>query len=109
MAMQKKPRPTHVNIVLRPKAQDIAIEGVYNADGSPSSDGRFSVDDAKDIYAYMVKKGKELNKKLHTWSPKDNAGKNPIVKFNKYDNAPYIALVNNAEASRQPSAVKIVL
>jgi hypothetical protein len=105
----KKQRPTHINIILRPKAQDIAIEGVYNADGSPSSDGKFSVDDAAGIYAYMVKKGKELKKKLHTWSPKDNAGSTPIVKFNKYDNAPYIALVSNAEANRQPSSVKIVL
>lgn len=105
----KKLRPTHINVILRPKAGDIAIEGTYNADGTPSSDGKFSVDDAKGIYAYMVKKGKELNKTLHTWSPKDNAGKNPIVKFNKFDNAPYIALVNNTEASRQPSAVKVVL
>ena len=45
----KKQRPTHINIILRPKAQDIAIEGVYNADGSPSSDGKFSVDDAAGV------------------------------------------------------------
>jgi hypothetical protein len=105
----KTQRPTHINVILRPKAQDIAIEGVFNADGSPSSDGKFSVDDAKGIYAYMVTKGKELKKKLHTWSPKDNAGSIPVVKFNKYDNAPYIALVSNAEANRQPSSVKVVL
>lgn len=105
----KKQRPTHINVILRPKAGDIAIEGVWNADGSPSSDGKFSVDDAKGIYAYMVTKGKELKKKLHTWSPKEGAGNVPIVKFNKYDNAPYIALVSNTEANRQPSSVKIVL
>ena len=105
----KKQKPTHINIILRPKAGDIAIEGVWNSDGSPSSDGKFSVDDAKGIYAYMVLKGKELKKKLHTWSPKDNAGSVPVIKFNKYDNAPYVALVSNTEASRQPSAVKIVL
>jgi hypothetical protein len=105
----KKEKPTHVNVILRPKAGDIAIEGVWNADGTASSDGKFSVDDAKGIYAYMVLKGKELKKKLHTWSPKEGAGSVPVIKFNKYDNAPYVALVSNAEASRQPSAVKIVL
>ena len=105
----KKLKPTHVNVILRPKAQDIAIEGTYGADGMPSSDGKFSVDDAKGIYAYMVTKGKELKKKLHTWSPKDNAGNTPVVKFNKYDNAPYIALVSSTEASRQPSPAKVIL
>lgn len=107
--MVKKLRPTHVNIILRPKAQDIAIEGVYDADGMPSSDGRFSVDDAKGIYNYMLTKAKELKKPVHVWKPKENAGNVPVVKFNKFDNAPYIALVSNAEASRQPSSVKIVL
>ena len=105
----KKLKPTHVNVILRPKAQDIAIEGTYDANNMPSSDGKFSIDDAKAIYAYMVTKGKELKKKLHTWSPKDNAGNIPVVKFNKYDNAPYIALVSNTEASRQPSSVKVIL
>jgi hypothetical protein len=105
----KKLKPTHVNVILRPKAQDIAIEGTYDANGMPSSDGKFSVDDAKGIYAYMVTKGKELKKKLHTWSPKDNAGNTPVVKFNKYDNAPYIALVSSTEASRQPSPAKVIL
>ena len=105
----KKLKPTHVNVILRPKAQDIAIEGTYDANNMPSSDGKFSIDDGKAIYAYMLKKSKELNKPVHTWSPKDNAGKNPIVKFNKFDNAPYIALVNNTEASRQPSPAKVIL
>jgi len=105
----KKLKPTHVNVILRPKAQDIAIEGTYDANGMPSSDGKFSIDDAKGIYAYMVTKGKELKKKLHTWSPKDNAGNTPVVKFNKYDNAPYIALVSSTEASRQPSPAKVIL
>ncbi len=87
----KKLRPTHINVILRPKAGDIAIEGTYNADGTPSSDGKFSVDDAKGIYAYMVKKGKELNKTLHTWSPKDNAGKNPKGGLNAKGRASYNA------------------
>jgi len=106
----KKLKPTHVNVILRPKAQDIAIEGTYDANGMPSSDGKFSVDDAKGIYAYMVTKGKELKKKLHTWSPKDNAGNTPVVKFNKYDNAPYIAFVSKEEAQYGPTkATKVVL
>jgi hypothetical protein len=42
MAMiQKQPRPTRVNVILRPKAQDIALEG--------ATDGKFAVEDAKDI------------------------------------------------------------
>ena len=57
----KKQRPTHINVILRPKANDIAIEGVWNSDGSPSSDGKFSIDDAKGIYAYMVTKVKAVS------------------------------------------------
>ncbi len=53
MAMnQKQPRPTRVNVILRPKAKDIALEG--------ATDGKFAVEDAKEIYDYMMLQSKKI-------------------------------------------------
>lgn len=106
----KKPRPTHINVIFRPKAKDIAIEGAYDGNNMPTTDGRFTVEQAKEIYDYMVLKAKEFKTTAHVWKPTKDGGNTPVVKFNKYDNAPYIALVSKEEAQYGPTkATKVVL
>jgi hypothetical protein len=66
----------------------------------------FSVEDAKAIYAFMQKKGKELKRDLKIWVAEKGA-KIPEVKFNRYDNSPYMALVT--EARTPGSSTKVIL
>jgi hypothetical protein len=100
MAMiQKQPRPTRVNVILRPKAQDIALEG--------ATDGKFAVEDAKEIYDYMMLQSKKIKKPVKLYQP-DADGKTPVVKFNRLDNKPYMALLPEGEASK-PRTAKVIL
>jgi hypothetical protein len=100
MAMnQKQPRPSRVNVILRPKAQDIALEG--------SADGKFDITDAKAIYDYMMLNAKKLKRPVKVYQPDPN-GKTPVVKFNRMDNKPYMALLPEGEVTKARTA-KIVL
>lgn len=96
---QKQPRPTRVNVILRPKAQDIALEG--------SIDGKFDINDAKAIYDYMMLQSKKIKKPVKVYQP-DPSGTVPVIKFNRMDNKPYMALLPEGEASK-PRTAKIVL
>ena len=50
-------RPTHVRVIVAPKAGYLKLEGCA-ADASGTV---FQVEQAKEVYAFMVKKGKEIN------------------------------------------------
>jgi hypothetical protein len=54
----------------------------------------------------MVMKGKELKRELKIWVAEKGA-KIPEVKFNRYDNSPYMALVT--EARTPGSSTKVIL
>jgi hypothetical protein len=95
----KQPRPTRVNIILRPKAQDIALEG--------SIDGKFAVEDAKAIYDYMMLQSKKIKKPVKVYQP-DPSGTTPVIKFNRMDNKPYMALLPEGEVTKARTA-KIIL
>jgi hypothetical protein len=91
MAMiQKQPRPTRVNVILRPKAQDIALEG--------ATDGKFAVEDAKEIYDYMMLQSKKIKKPVKLYQPDAN-GKTPVVKFNTLRTNPVRLVSQNLSAS----------
>jgi hypothetical protein len=96
------PRPTHVRVIIAPKAGYLKLEGcASDAEGTV-----FSVEDAKAIYAFMQKNGKELKRELKIWVAEKGA-KIPEVKFNRYDNSPYMALVT--EARTPGSSTKVIL
>lgn len=100
--MNKSPRPTHVRVIVAPKAGYLKLEGC-----APDAQGTvFAVEDAKPLYAFMQKKGKELNRELKVWLAEKGA-KIPEVKFNKWDNAPYMALVT--EARTAGTSPKVIL
>lgn len=93
-------RPTHVRVIVAPKAGYLKLEGC-TADASGTV---FSVDQSKEVYAFMVKKGKELKKEVKVWIQAAGASI-PEVKFNRYDGKPYMALVTE----KTPSAGKVIL
>jgi hypothetical protein len=96
------PRPTHVRVIVAPKAGYLKLEGcATDAEGTV-----FQVDQAKEVYAFMVMKGKELKRELKIWVAEKGA-KIPEVKFNRYDNSPYMALVT--EARTPGSSTKVIL
>jgi hypothetical protein len=96
------PRPTHVRVIIAPKAGYLKLEGcATDAEGTV-----FQVDQAKEVYAFMVMKGKELKRELKIWVAEKGA-KIPEVKFNRYDNSPYMALVT--EARTPGSSTKVIL
>lgn len=100
--MIKSPRPTHVRVIVAPKAGDLRLEGCSeNAEGTV-----FSVVDAKALYAFMLKKSKELGRQPKIWTAEKGA-KIPEVKFNRYDNKPYMALVT--ETRTPGSSTKVIL
>jgi hypothetical protein len=97
------PRPTHVRVIIAPLAGYLKLEGC----ASDAFEGTvFSVEDAKAIYAFMQKKGKELNRDLKVWVAEKGA-KIPEVKFNWRDNSPYMALVT--EARTPGRSTKVIL
>ena len=96
------PRPTHVRVIIAPKAGYLKLEGcATDAEGTV-----FQVDQAKEVYAFMVMKGKELKRELKIWVAEKGA-KIPEVKFNRYDNSPYMALVT--EARKPGRSTKVIL
>jgi hypothetical protein len=91
--MIKSPRPTHVRVIVMPKAQKIAVEGC-----APDATGTvFEVEQAAEIYQMMLQAGKKTKLPLKIWVAEQGA-KTPEVKFNKYDNKPYMALVGENKA-----------
>jgi len=60
----------------------------------------------RQLYAFMQKKGKELNRDLKIWVAEKGA-KIPEVKFNRYDNSPYMALVT--ETRTPGTTTKVIL
>mgnify|MGYP000149529283 CR=1 FL=1 len=96
------PRPTHVRVIIAPKAGYLKLEGcASDAEGTV-----FSVEDAKAIYAFMQKNGKELKRDLKIWLA-EKVAKIPEVKCNRYDNSPYMALVT--ETRTPGSSTKVIL
>jgi len=94
-------RPTHVRVVVAPKAGYLKLEGC-----APDAEGTvFSVDQGKEVYNFMLKKGKELKREVKIWQQEAGA-KTPEVKFNRYDGKPYMALTTGTTSST-PS--KIIL
>ena len=101
--MYKSPRPTHVRVIIAPVAGYLKLEGC-----APDAQVGtvFAVEDAKALYAFMQKKGKELNRDLKVWVAEKGA-KIPEVKFNRYDNSPYMALVT--ETRTPGTSPKVIL
>jgi hypothetical protein len=64
----------------------------------------FTVDQHKEVYAFMVKKGKELKREVKVWIQTQGA-KTPEVKFNKYDGTPYMALVSDDKPSKSTKVI----
>lgn len=99
--MVKQPRPTHVRVIVLPRAQKIAIEGC-----TPDSQGTvFTVEQASEVYQMMLQAGKKTKLPLKLWEAEKGA-KIPEIKFNRYDNKPYMALVTTTGGT--PKASKIV-
>lgn len=94
-------RPTHVRVIVAPKAGYLKLEGCA-ADASGTV---FKADQSKEVYAFMVKKGKELKREVKIWIQSAGA-KTPAIMFNKYDGHPYMALVDGDKPSK---AAKVVL
>lgn len=93
-------RPTHVRVIVAPKAGYLKLEGcAADAQGTV-----FSVDQSKEAYAFMVKKGKELKRELKVWIQKAGA-KTPAILFNKYDKTPYMALVSDEQPSKTTKVI----
>jgi len=101
--MIKSPRPTHVRVIVAPKAGYLKLEGC--APDAPKGTV-FAVEDAKALYAFMQQKGKELKRDLKVWVAEKGA-KIPEVKFNRYDNSPYMALVT--ETRTPGTTTKVIL
>ena len=93
-------RPSHVRVIVAPKAGYLKLEGC----ASDASGTVFSVDQAKEVYAFMVKKGKELKREVKVWIQSTGA-KTPEIKFNKYDGHPYMALVSGDKPSKTAKVV----
>lgn len=93
-------RPTHVRVIVAPKAGYLKLEGCA-ADAAGTV---FSVSQSKEVYAFMVKKGKELKREVKVWIQTDGA-KIPEVKFNKYDGSPYMALVSDSQPNRNSKVI----
>jgi hypothetical protein len=93
-------RPTHVRVIVAPKAGYLKLEGCA-ADATGTV---FSTDEATKVYAFMVKKGKELKREVKVWIQTEGA-KTPEVKFNKYDGSPYMALVSDSQPSRNTKVI----
>lgn len=94
-------RPTHVRVIVAPKAGYLKLEGC-TADAAGTV---FTAEQAKEVYAFMVKKGKELKREVKVWIQSEGA-KTPEVKFNKYDGHPYMALVSE---DKPKASGKVVL
>ena len=94
-------RPTHVRVIVAPKAGYLRLEGCA-ADASGTV---FKADQSKEVYAFMVKKGKELKREVKVWIQSAGA-KTPAIMFNKYDGHPFMALVDGDKPSK---ATKVVL
>lgn len=94
-------RPTHVRVIVAPKAGYLKLEGCA-ADASGTV---FSVEQAKEVYAFMVKNGKTLKREVKVWIQSAGA-KTPAIMFNKYDGHPFMALVDGDKPSK---ATKVVL
>lgn len=93
-------RPTHVRVIVAPKAGYLKLEGC-----APDAEGTvFQVSQSKECYAFMVKKGKELKREVKVWIQTDGA-KTPEIKFNKYDGAPYMALVSDSQPTRTTKVI----
>ncbi len=93
-------RPTHVRVIVAPKAGYLKLEGCA-ADATGTV---FTVDQHKEVYAFMVKKGKELKREVKVWIQTQGA-KTPEVKFNKYDGTPYMALVSDDKPSKSTKVI----
>jgi hypothetical protein len=94
-------RPTHVRVIVAPKAGYLKLEGCA-ADATGTV---FKADQHKEVYNFMVKKGKELKREVKVWIQSAGA-KTPEIKFNKWDQKPYMALIDDT----QPKAsAKVVL
>jgi len=93
-------RPTHVRVIVAPKAGYLKLEGcAADAEGTV-----FSVSQSKEVYAFMVKKGKELKREVKVWMQSAGA-KTPEIKFNKYDQKPYMALVDGSQPSKTTKVI----
>jgi hypothetical protein len=93
-------RPTHVRVIVAPKAGYLKLEGcAADAQGTV-----FSVDQGKEVYAFMTKKGKELKREVKIWIQAAGA-KTPAVLFNKYDGTPYMALVSDDKPSKTTKVI----
>lgn len=93
-------RPTHVRVIVAPKAGYLKLEGC----SAEASGTVFSVSQSKEVYAFMVKKGKELKREVKVWIQSAGA-KTPEIKFNKYDGHPYMALVGDDKPSKTAKVV----
>lgn len=102
--MTKNQRPTHVNVYFRPKAKDISIQP---HDETSLTATKFDVNDAKAIYDFMVLNAKKAKCKVHVYQP-DPKGTTPVVKFNRMDNKPYMALLPDDEIAKARTSSKIV-
>jgi hypothetical protein len=93
-------RPTHVRVIIAPKAGYLRLEGCA-ADASGTV---FTVDQGKEIWDFMVKKGKELKREVKFWTQTVGA-KTPVVMFNKHDKSPFIAMVDGNKPSKTTKVV----
>ena len=93
-------RPTHVRVIVAPKAGDLRLEGCA-ADATGTV---FKADQHKEVYNFMVKKGKELKREVKVWIQSAGA-KTPEIKFNKYDQKPYMALVDDSQPSKTTKVI----
>ncbi len=93
-------RPTHVRVIVAPKAGYLKLEGCA-ADATGTV---FKADQHKEVYNFMVKKGKELKREVKVWIQSTGA-KTPEIKFNKYDGHPYMALVSGDKPSKTAKVV----
>lgn len=99
--MTKNQRATHVNVYFRPKAKDISLQP-HDDKGTP-----FDVNDAKAIYDFMVQQAKKMKTKVHVYQPDPN-GTTPVVKFNRIDNRPYMALLPDDDIAKAKASTKVV-
>jgi hypothetical protein len=99
--MTKNQRATHVNVYFRPKAKDISLQP-HDDKGTP-----FDVNDAKTIYDFMVQQAKKMKTKVHVYQPDPN-GTTPVVKFNRIDNRPYMALLPDDDIAKAKASTKVV-
>jgi hypothetical protein len=102
--MTKNQRATHVNVYFRPKAKDISIQPHDETDVKAT---KLDINDAKGIYDFMVQQAKKMKTKVHVYQPDPN-GTTPVVKFNRIDNKPYMALLPDDDIAKAKASTKVV-